>query len=100
MLVTSCFWITIHGVKNPTGVIADMKDANTIEEKQIYYRRKLNDFDYEFRQLVATDAQLTSDRDHAKEKLEEGLQIEAMYEKQKKTREELVNKLNKDVTSF
>lgn len=87
-------------VKNPTGVIADMKDANTIEEKQIYYRRKLNDFDYEFRQLVATDAQLTSDRDHAKEKLEEGLQIEAMYEKQKKTREELVNKLNKDVTSF
>lgn len=87
-------------VKNPTGVIKEMKEAGTIEEKEIYYRRKLNDFDYEFRQLVATNNQLTSDRDHAKEKLEEGQQIEAMYETQKKTREGMVNKLNKDVTNF
>lgn len=87
-------------IDNPADFIADMKNAGDAVAGAVIYRRKLNDFDYDFRALVEANEQLTSDRDHAATNLAQLQVIEKAYEAQQKTRTESLNRLNKDVTNF
>ena len=86
--------------KNPETFVQTMKDANTLIADDVVYRRKLNDFDYDFRALVTFNKQLTSDRDHAAAKLKQLQVIESDYKTQVATRLDLSNKLNNDVVGF
>ena len=86
--------------KNPVDFIADMRESGDAVASEVIYRRKLNDFDYDFRALVESNKQLTSDRNHAAEKLAQLQTIDAAYEEQKTSRLEVSNKLNKDVSNF
>ncbi|MDG2468815.1 MAG: hypothetical protein P8M80_06015 [Pirellulaceae bacterium] len=87
-------------LENPVAFIEEMKDAGTVVEKQVIFRRTLNDFDFEFRDLVSQIVQLTKDRNHAQAKYTQLQEIDAGYEAQKKYRSDVRDKLNQDVTNF
>ena len=86
--------------KNPESFVKTMREEGNAVASEVIYRRKLNDFDYDFRSLVEFNKQLTSDRDHAQAKLTQLQAIDSDYEDQKKSRLDISNKLNKDVTAF
>ncbi|MEC9094818.1 MAG: hypothetical protein VX438_19065 [Planctomycetota bacterium] len=86
--------------KTPADYITTIKVAGELEVPDVIYRRKLNDFDYDFRALVEANKQLTADRDHASDKLDQLKVIDSAYESQKSSRLATSNKLNKDVNSF
>lgn len=86
--------------KNPESFIKSMKDAGEAVVTEVIYRRKLNDFDYDFRALVAFNKQLTSDRDHAQEKVDQLQEINTRYEMQKAIRDAEGKKLTADVNRF
>lgn len=86
--------------KKPVGFLQTMKENGDAVVSEVIYRRKLNDFDYDFRALVQFNKSLTSDRDHAAAKLTQLQTIYTAYEKQNATRREERDRINQDVKNY